>query len=140
MKEDVKILIAEDDPGHATLLIRNLRRAGVQNNIERFHDGQEILDFLFDETDKKESKKAYLLLLDIRMPKVDGIEVLAKIKANDELRKLPVIVLSTNDSADDIAKCYELGCSNYLIKPIEYNNFVDVLKYLGLFLTIVEVP
>ena len=96
MKHDMVILVAEDDAGHARLIEKNLRRAGLENRIERFEDGGEVLDFLLRRGERKrESGTAYLLLLDIRMPKVEGVEVLRQLKADPELRKMPVIMLTT---------------------------------------------
>ena len=142
MKKEVIVLIAEDDDGHATLIERNLRRAGLANEIMRFKDGQEILDFLFKEkgSPRRKNGGAYLLLLDIRMPKVDGVEVLRQIKADAELKKLPTIMITTTDDPREVEKCHALGCSNYVTKPIEYDKFVDVIRQLGLFLLVVEVP
>ena len=94
MVDEVVILIVEDDDGHALLTEKNLRRAGIRNEMLRFKDGQEILDFLFrkGEGRKRENQAAYLLLLDIRIPKIDGVEVLRQIKQDGELRKIPVII------------------------------------------------
>ena len=83
---------------------------------------------------------SYLLLLDIRMPKVDGVEVLKKVKADPELCKMPVIMITTTDDPREVSKCHALGCSNYIKKPIDYEKFVDAIRKLGLFLMVVEVP
>ena len=142
MKNEVIILIAEDDDGHATLVKRNLKRSGLSNSIIHFHDGQEILDFLFKVGDgpHRISGESYLLLLDIRMPKVDGIEVLRQVKADPELRKLPVIMITTTDDPREVEYCHQLGCSNYIVKPIEYEKFIESIKQLGFFLAVVEIP
>jgi CheY-like chemotaxis protein len=141
-KKEAVILVAEDDDGHATLIKKNLKRAGVINDIVRFKDGQEALDFLFRRgaAPKRESGKAYILLLDIRMPKVDGVEVLRQIKADKELKKLPVIMVTTTDDPREVEQCHQLGCSNYVTKPVDYEKFVEMIRHLGLFLLIVEVP
>ena len=142
MDKEVTILIADDDDGHAALIRKNLQRAGIHNDIVRFTDGQEVIDFLFAEGEgpHRQHGAPYVLLLDIRMPKVDGIEVLRRIKADPELSKLPVIMLTTTDDPREIAKCHEMGCSSYITKPIDYENFVYAIRQLGLFLLIVEVP
>jgi CheY-like chemotaxis protein len=142
MVDEVVILIVEDDDGHARLTEKNLRRAGIKNEMLRFKDGQEILDFLFrnDEGDEKENQAAYLLLLDIRMPKIDGVEVLRQIKQDGELRKIPVIMLTTMDDPREVEACHQLGCSHYIVKPVAYDKFAEVLRQLGLFLKIVQVP
>jgi CheY-like chemotaxis protein len=142
MKKEVIILIAEDDDGHATLIERNLRRAGLLNEIVRFKDGQETLDFLFEKGkgSKRKHDTAYLLLLDIRMPKVDGVEVLRQVKADKDLKKLPIIMVTTTDDPREVELCHELGCSNYITKPIDYDSFMEAVRQLGLFLLVVEVP
>jgi CheY-like chemotaxis protein len=141
MEKEV-ILIAEDDDGHATLIQRNLKRAGIVNEIIRFKDGQEVLDYLFQKGDgaKRTSGKALLLLLDIRMPKIDGIEVLKRVKADKELRKMPVMMVTTTDDPREVENCHSLGCSNYVTKPIDYDKFIDAIRKLGLFLLVVQVP
>lgn len=141
MRKEVKILIAEDDEGHASLIKKNLRRAGLTNPILTFKDGQEILDFLFIENDgRPEEGVAYLLLLDLHMPKYSGEEVLRRIKMDDEYKKMSVIIITTSNNPREIERCYHLGCSNYIAKPVDYDQFVDAVKKLGLFLMIVEVP
>ena len=142
MKEEMVILFVEDDDGHARLIEKNLRRAGIQNEMLRFQDGQEILDFLFlrGEGRKRENDTPYLLLLDICMPKIDGVEVLRQIKQDDELRKIPVIMLTTTDDPREVDACHSLGCSHYIVKPVEYEEFARVLGQLGLFLKIVQLP
>lgn len=142
MKKEVVILIAEDDDGHASLIRRNLRRAGVSNDLVHFRDGQEVLDFLFraGEGPHRKAHTPYLLLLDIRMPRVSGAEVLEQIKKDSELNKLPVIMVSTTDDPREIEKCHRLGCNSYVTKPIDYVKFVEAIRQLGLFLLVVEVP
>ena len=142
MRKDVVILAAEDDEGHFWLIKHTLQREGISNPIIRFADGQEVLDFLYrsGEGEGRTSDTAYVLLLDIRMPKVDGIGVLEKIKSDANFRKMPVVMVTTADGADDIDKSHELGCSLYLIKPVEYESFVDAIRKLARFLMIVEVP
>jgi CheY-like chemotaxis protein len=142
MTRDVIILIADDDAGHARLIEKNLARAGMVNKILRFEDGQQILDFLLRRGDgpKRSPDAAYLLLLDIRMPKVDGIEVLRQLKADSELRKIPVTMLTTTDDPREVERCHGLGCNNYLVKPVDYDRFSDVIRQLGLFVLLVQVP
>ena len=142
MNEEVIVLIVEDDDGHARLIEKNLRRASIENEMLRFTDGQQILDFLFrrGEGRKREQYTSYLLLLDIRIPKMDGIEVLRQVKQDEELRKVPVIMLTTMDDPREVEVCHNLGCSNYIVKPVEFDKFAEVLSRLGLFLKIVQVP
>ena len=142
MKEEGVIILAEDDTGHANLISRNLKRAGLANGILHFKDGQEVLDFLFRKGDgpHRQSDTAYLLLLDIRMPKVDGVEVLRQIKEDDKLRKMPVIMITTTDDPKEVEKCHIMGCSTYITKPVDYERFVEAIRRLGLFLMVVAVP
>jgi CheY-like chemotaxis protein len=143
MKNDVHILIADDDMGHVNLIQKNLRRWGITNPIIHFKDGQEVLDFLFKIQKSNPSPKennSYLLLLDIRMPKIDGMEVLQRVKTDPELKKIPIIMLSTTDDPLDIGRCHYFGCSTYIIKPIQYDKFVEAIRILALFLEVIEVP
>lgn len=142
MTRDVIILVADDDEGHARLIEKNLRRAGLQNEIKRFADGQQILDFLFrrSPTGGRCADTPYLVLLDIRMPKVDGVEVLRQLKADPELKKIPVSMLTTTDDPREVDRCHALGCSNYLVKPVDYERFSEAMKHLGLFISLVKVP
>jgi CheY-like chemotaxis protein len=141
MKGEVVMLVADDDPGHVRLIEKNLRRAAVGNRIERFDDGQQVLDFLFCRGERRrEHETPYLLLLDIRMPKVDGVEVLRQLKADPELRKVPVIMLTTTDDPREIERCHALGCSNYIVKPVDYEHFADAITRMGSYITLVRVP
>lgn len=142
MKKELKIILAEDDEGHAALIKRNLKRSGLLNEVIHLKDGQETLDYLFEKKLKEEKVKdiASLLLLDIKMPKVDGIEVLRRVKQDNKLKKMPVIMITTTDDPREIETCHELGCSNYITKPIDYDKFVTAIRKLGLFLLVVEVP
>lgn len=141
-KNEVVLLIAEDDEGHASLIMKNLKRAGISNQMLLFKDGQETLSFLFQKGKgpHRVSGTRYLLLLDIRMPKVDGIEVLRQVKQDACLCKLPVIMITTTDDPREVENCHSLGCSNYITKPVDYDKFTRVIRQLGLFLLVVEVP
>ncbi len=136
------ILIVDDDEGHALLVQENLREAGMSNSLQHFKDGQVILDFLFQRGTgpHRVEGEPYLLLLDIRMPKVDGIEVLRQIKDHPELRKLPVIMLTTTDDPREVERCHTLGCSVYIQKPVDYDKFAEAVQRLGLFIKLVLVP
>lgn len=132
MKKKFSILVAEDDDGHFTLVKKNFQRMGFSSRIHRFVDGQEIVDFLFSTgPDKRREDESYLVLLDIRMPKVDGIEVLKRIKNDDQLKDLPVVMLTTSNEPQQIKQCEELGCDAYIVKPMEYEQFSDALEKVG---------
>ena len=139
---EVVILIAEDDAGHARLIEKNLTRGGLHNPIQRFDNGQAVLDFLLRQGPgpHRALETAYLLLLDIRMPQVDGIEVLRKLKQDSELRKIPVIMLTTTDDPREVERCHLIGCSSYVVKPVNYEKFAEAVKNLGLYISLVEVP
>lgn len=142
MNKEVVILVADDDDGHAGLIQKNLFRAGIANNIIRFKDGQDVIDFLFrkDKNNSMQQGMAYVLLLDIRMPKIDGTEVLRIIKSTEDLKTIPVIMITTTDDPREVETCHQLGCNNYITKPIEYEAFVNAIRQLGLFLSVVQVP
>ena len=137
--KEMIVLIAEDDDGHAELITQGLKKSGVCNKIIRFSNGEETWQFLAG-TDGKESrdkKKSYLLLLDINMPIMDGVEVLKRMKGSEELKKIPVIMLTTTDDPREVEHCYQLGCNVYITKPVNFNAFAETLKRLGLFVQIV---
>jgi CheY-like chemotaxis protein len=140
--EPLLIVLAEDDDGHASLVQRNLERAGLANGLQRLKDGQEALDYLRAEGDYagRNTSQPVLLLLDIKMPRVDGVEVLRLIKADPRTALIPVIMLTTTDDPREIQRCYELGCSVYITKPVDYQGFVEAIKRLGLFLQVVRLP
>lgn len=142
LSETLLIVMAEDDDGHASLVQRNLKRAGIVNPILHVKDGQEALDYVFcrEQHANRAPNGPILLLLDINMPRVDGIEVLRQIKANERSAKVPVIMLTTTDDPREVQRCYELGCSVYIVKPVSYDDFIEAIKRLGLFLSIVQVP
>jgi CheY-like chemotaxis protein len=136
------ILIVDDDEGHAILVRQNLEAAGLNNQIEHFRDGQAVLDYFFHPSGPslRQSGDVYLVLLDIRMPKVDGIEVLRRLKADPELCKIPVIMLTTTDDQREVERCHRLGCSVYIQKPVDYDKFAEAIRRLGLFVTLLLVP
>lgn len=142
MNDEAVIIIAEDDAGHFALVKKNLWRSCVHNDILHFRDGQEALDFLFMRNDDGPNRipgGSYLLLLDIRLPKVDGIEVLRQMKADHELRRIPVVMLTTTDDDAEVDRCYSEGCSFYMVKPANYNDFMQSVEQLGSFLSLASV-
>ena len=142
LNKEIIILNADDDDGHADLIRKNLFRSGIVNPILHFKNGQEVVNYLFrlGAGPHRNIGDSYVLLLDIRMPQLDGIEVLKLIKSDPELHKLPVVMISTTDDPREVKRCHELGCNNYITKPVEYDDFVDTIRKLGLFLSIVKVP
>jgi CheY-like chemotaxis protein len=142
LNKQLDLLLADDDEGHAFLVQRTLDRAGIANRITRVEDGQQALDFIFCQGQFAERAfgTPILLLLDINMPRIDGIEVLTKIKSTPATAALPVIMLTTTDDPREIERCYQLGCNVYITKPVEYDDFAEAVKRLGLFLQIVQLP
>jgi CheY-like chemotaxis protein len=139
--QKITILIAEDDDGHAELIREHLLEAGIANPIVRFLNGQEAWNFLArtGPGPHRQEKQSYLLLLDIRMPKMDGVELLRLIKADPALHAMPVIMLTTTNDPREVKECYELGCNSYVTKPVNYQQFAEALKRLGLFILIMQV-
>jgi CheY-like chemotaxis protein len=136
--ESVNIVVVEDDDGHATLIERNLRRAGLTNNVVRLRDGQEAIDYFFAGAAGTVDVES-VLLLDINMPRVDGIDVLRRLKADPRTARIPTIMLTTTDDPREIERCYQLGCNVYITKPVEYDTFMEAIRRLGFFLQIVRV-
>lgn len=138
--KELIILIAEDDDGHAELIESGLRDSGVNNTIIRFENGEYIWNFLQRKnTEMRDENNAYLVLLDINMPLMDGVEVLKNLKSNEGLKDIPVIMLTTTDDPHEIEACYKLGCNFYITKPVRFDKFAEILKRLGLFLNIVKI-
>ena len=135
------ILIAEDDDGHAELIKEHLQEAGVNNPIIRFRDGQEVMTFLKPPAGRSgwDRNRTYLLLLDINMPKLDGMEVLRRLKGDPDTRNLPIIMLTTTDDPREVAAWYRLGCNFYIAKPMGFEAFSETLTRLGLFLQVLQV-
>ena len=135
---NLTILLAEDNKGHAALVKKNLWRICVDAQIIHFSDGQVLLDYLSGRSKYPEDFQAgkYIILLDIKMPVSNGIDSLLTIRKNPRLNKIPVIMLTTTDNPGEIDLCYELGCFSYIVKPSDYNKFMEALEYLGAFISL----
>ncbi len=140
MQNNVVILITEDDEKHFELIRKNLLRAGIYNEMVRLRDGQELLDLLFDKQKRGKYGEPYILLLDLFMPGVDGLAVLEQLKKDENLSKIPVIILTAVDAPATIEHCSVLGCSSYLVKPESDKEFADMTRKIGRFLSVVEIP
>jgi CheY-like chemotaxis protein len=137
--ESVNIVVVEDDDGHATLIERNLRRAGLTNPVIRLRDGQEALDYFFKGDGEPPEQSDSVLLLDINLPRIDGVDVLRRLKADRRTSRVPTIMLTTTDDPREIERCYQLGCNVYVTKPVEYDAFMEAIRRLGFFLQIVKI-
>ncbi|MBP2150209.1 response regulator [Xanthobacter autotrophicus DSM 597] len=142
MVEHVTIIMIEDDEGHARLIEKNIRRAGVSNEIMAFRDGTSAVNFLFgaDGSGRESSGRALLVLLDLNLPDMTGVDILARIKQNEHLKRSPVVVLTTTDDKVEIQRCYDLGANVYVTKPVNYENFANAIRQLGLFFSVIQVP
>jgi len=139
--QPVNIVMIEDDEGHARLIEKNIRRAGINNKIHHFLNGTSALEFLYNADSGPVRNGPALILLDLNLPDMSGTDILAKIKADDSpLRRTPVVVLTTTDDKVEIQRCYDLGCNVYITKPVNYESFADAIRQLGLFLTVIQVP
>ena len=138
----VEIVMIEDDEGHAKLIEKNIRRAGVNNRIQPFTNGTDAVNYLFgaDGSGTTNKNKPLLVLLDLNLPDMTGIDILKRIKSNDHLKRVPVVVLTTTDDAVEIQRCYDLGCNVYITKPVNYENFAHAILQLGLFFSVMQVP
>ena len=142
MTTPVTIIMIEDDEGHARLIERNIRRSGVNNEIIPFSNGTDAVKHLFgsDGSGVNHKGRALLILLDLNLPDMTGIEILRQIKDNKYLKTTPVVVLTTTDDSHEIKRCYELGCNVYITKPVNYESFANAIRQLGLFFSVIQVP
>jgi DNA-binding response OmpR family regulator len=142
MSEHVTIIMIEDDEGHALLIERNIRRAGVTNEILPFKNGTDAVRFLFgsDGSGSVNSGRALLILLDLNLPDMSGVDILKRVKENEHLKLTPVVVLTTTDDEREIKRCYDLGANVYITKPVNYESFANAIRQLGLFFSVIQVP
>jgi len=142
MTQPVIIAMVEDDEGHARLIEKNLRRAGLHNEIVPLSDGASAITFLFgpDGSGLVNKGRPLLILLDLNLPDMSGIDILKRLKENEHLRVSPVVVLTTTDDKSEIQRCYDLGCNVYITKPVDYEKFANAIQQLGLFVYVIQVP
>jgi two-component system response regulator len=131
--EEVQILLAEDSPTDAEMTLRALKKIGVTNEVIWVKDGQEAMDYIFCEGaySDRTCSKPRLVLLDLKMPKMNGIDVLRELKKNEDTKAIPVVMLTSSAEEQDIAKCYELGTNSYIVKPVEFDKFVEEVSKVG---------
>jgi CheY-like chemotaxis protein len=136
----VTIVMIEDDEGHARLIEKNLQRAGINNEVRHFTDGTSGLEYLMNAPEGPALNGPALILLDLNLPDMSGIDILAKIKSGGPLHRTPVVILTTTDDKREIERCYDLGCNVYITKPVNYESFAGAIRQLGLFLAVIQVP
>ena len=138
----VSIIMIEDDEGHARLIEKNIRRAGVSNEIIPFVNGTDALAYLFgaDGSGAVSAGRQLLILLDLNLPDMGGVDILEKVKANTHTKRSPVVVLTTTDDSREIQRCYDLGANVYITKPVDYDGFANAIRQLGLFFSVIQVP
>ena len=138
----VTIIMIEDDEGHARLIEKNIRRAGVGNQIIPFTNGTDALEFLMGPDGSGENNKGrqLLVLLDLNLPDMTGVDILEKVKSNEHTKRSPVVVLTTTDDQREIQRCYDLGANVYITKPVDYDGFANAIRQLGLFFSVMQVP
>jgi CheY-like chemotaxis protein len=139
----VEILLVEDNLNDATLAIRALTKSKMINNLIHLNDGAEALDFLYGSgkfIGRDTLNFPKVILLDLKMPKVDGWEVLQKIKSDEKLKAIPVVVLTSSKESPDIEKCYRLGANSYIVKPVVFDNFIKAVQDIGLYWVLLNEP
>ncbi|NUQ00284.1 MAG: response regulator [Armatimonadetes bacterium] len=137
----VEILMVEDNPGDARLTMEGLKEAKVRNNLHIVHDGEQALQFLYRQAGYEDAPRPDLILLDLNLPRCNGREVLAKIKSDQQLHRIPVVVLTSSQAEEDIVSAYDLNVNCYVTKPVDFDRFVQVIQSIEDFwLTIVKLP
>ncbi len=140
---EIEIILVEDNQDDAALTIRALRSKNLFNNILHLKNGQEALDYVYNGTEfdgKKFNDNPKVVLLDLKMPKVNGIEVLEQLKGNEKTKTIPVVVLTSSAEDPDIKKCYELGANSYIVKPVGFDNFSKTVVDLGMYWLVMNQP
>jgi two-component system response regulator len=133
--EAVEILLVEDSDADAEMITRALRKSNLVNKVVRLHDGVEALEFVFREGafSQRSGGQPRLILLDLKMPRLGGLEVLRRLKADDRAKLIPVVVLTSSAEEQDVTDSYKLGVNSYLVKPVEFSAFTDVITQTGLY-------
>jgi len=139
---DLTLILVDDDPAHSTLIKRNLLKCGLRNEMVLLSSGQQLLDYIFSQGQYKnrDALQKIVILLDINMPGINGMEVLKTLKETDQTRKIPIFMLTTTDEPSEIEECFRLGCNAYLTKPVEHQEFAIKIQQLGKFLMLNQIP
>ena len=142
-RSQIEILLVEDNMDDAEMTVHALRKNNLANKLIHMKDGEEALDFLFGTGNfigRDVNLKPSLILLDLKMPKVDGLEVLERVKSNEATKKIPVVILTSSKEDPDVSKCYELGANSYIVKPVEFESFIKAVSELGMYWMILNQP
>jgi len=134
--DKVEIILVEDNPHDAELALRALKKQGLANNVQVLQDGAEALDFVFCKakySNRETCKLPKLILLDLKLPKVDGLEVLRRIKSDPRTKAIPIVILTSSQEEPDIAESYHLGVNSYIVKPVDFDKFFEAVSNLGLY-------
>ena len=129
----IEILLVEDNPYDAEMTIRALKQQNLANNLHLAKDGAEALDYLFDADGSLKPDKPNMILLDLKLPKIDGLEVLRRLKSHGQAKTIPVVVMTSSNQESDLEECYRLGVNSYITKPVEFENFISTVANLGLY-------
>jgi len=143
MNQNVVILLAEDNLGHAKLTKKHLKRAGLKNTVIHFKNGEELLNFLKEKAvsyNFSEIGQSYFIIMELKMPIIDGFKALEVLKTNDNYALIPIVIYSTSDDPMEIYKCYQKGCNGYVVKPVLSKDFADFIKNLVSYLKIIQIP
>lgn len=143
MEQEIEVLLVEDNSSDAEMTIRALRKNNLTNKLVHLRDGAEALDFLFAEgnhSNRTIENYPKVILLDLKMPKINGTQVLEKIKMDERTKKIPVIVLTSSKEDPDIQKCYDLGVNSYVVKPVQFEKFIKAISELGFYWLLVNQP
>ena len=141
MKHEFEIVIVEDNPNDAELMVRSLKKNRLANSMIVLEDGEQALDYIFCRgkyADRNSSELPTVIFLDIKLPKIDGLEVLRQVKSNEQTRKIPVIIVTSSKEDPDISTAYNLGANSYVVKPVNFNNFVETINQLGSYWLVVN--
>jgi two-component system, response regulator len=142
MQTEAEIILVEDNVSDADLIMRSLKKNNFANSILHLQDGQEALDYFFGsiETEKKNKTFPKVILLDLKMPKVNGIEVLERLKKSELTRHIPVIIMSSSKEDSDLEKCYQFGTNSYVVKPVAFDDFIKAVSQVGLYWLLINEP
>ena len=141
MNNEYEIVIIEDNPNDAELMVRTLKKNQLANNLIVIEDGEQAIDYLFQKgryADNKLSVLPKVIFLDLKLPKVDGLEILKQLKSNNRTRKIPVVIVTSSKEDPDISEAYKLGANSYVVKPVNFDDFIKTINQLGLYWLLVN--